>query len=412
MSVSTVSGGSILPMRIVVITNLYPAYISQLASENTQVVHFFSREWVKQGHQVEVFAIWPYYPTFFSFLPGGRRRQKYSFEETFILDGVQITRIPFEKFPRLLCSERAFSGASETILEHMKSRPDVVICHRMDPSAPIAAEVGKRLGVKYLLVLHKSDLQNLDNGRYYKKAAFVRSLENAAGVAFRSEYLHRWFDGLFPDLSKPEAVLKSGLQREIFETREFIVEKARRPIRRLLTACRLIKDKNVDSVIRATRRIPDINLEIVGDGPRMGELKKLSKKIGVEGRVSFTGRLSHSDTLSRMRVADVFAMPSTRETFGMVYLEAMSKGCITIGSRNEGIDGTIVDGHNGFLVDAGDTEDLVRKISMIKDLSVSERERILLNAHGTLEGMTEKRAATVYLSFIEDVLTRDEGNDK
>lgn len=172
------------------------------------------------------------------------------------------------------------------------------------------------------------------------------------------------------------------------------------------------KDKNVDSVIRATRRIPDINLEIVGDGPRMGELKKLSKKIGVEGRVSFTGRLSHSDTLSRMRVADVFAMPSTRETFGMVYLEAMSKGCITIGSRNEGIDGTIVDGHNGFLVDAGDTEDLVRKISMIKDLSVSERERILLNAHGTLEGMTEKRAATVYLSFIEDVLTRDEGNDK
>ncbi len=49
---------------------------------------------------------------------------------------------------------------------------------------------------------------------------------------------------------------------------------------------------------------------------------------------------------------------------------------------------------------------------MIKDLSVSERERILLNALGTLKGMTEERAATVYLSFIEDVLTRDEGNDK
>ncbi|HDP77565.1 MAG TPA: glycosyltransferase family 4 protein [Mesotoga infera] len=398
-------------MRIVVITNLYPAYIDQPASENTMVVHFFSREWVRQGHEVEVFVIWPYYPAFFSFLPAGRRRRKYSSEASFTLDGVQITRIPFEKFPRLLCSERAFSGASETILEHMKSKPDVVICHRMDPSAPIATEVGERLGVKCLLVLHKSDLQNLDNGRYYKKNAFVRSIENAAGVAFRSEYLHRWFDGLFPELSKPKAVLKSGLQTDIVETSEFFVEKARRPIRRLLIVCRLIKDKNVDSVIRATRRIPDINLEIVGDGPHMGALKRLSEKIGVEDRVSFTGRLNHSETLSRMRAADIFAMPSTRETFGMVYLEAMSKGCITIGSRNQGIDGTIVDGHNGFLVDAGDTEDLVRKVSMIGDLSVYERERILLNALETLRGMTEERAASFYMSFIEDVLRRDESSE-
>ncbi|KUK81270.1 MAG: hypothetical protein XD94_0540 [Mesotoga prima] len=397
-----------MPMRIVVITNLYPAYINQSASENTQVVHFFSREWVRQGHEVEVFVIWPYYPGSFSFLPGARRRREYSFEESFTLDGVKITRIPFEKFPRVLCTERAFSGAGETILEHLKSKPDIVICHRMDPSAPIAAEVGKRLGVKYLLVLHKSDLQNLDNGRYYRKDSFVRSIENAAGIAFRSEYLHSWFDRLFPDLNKLKAVLKSGLQTEILEATEFFVEKARRPMRRLLTVCRLAKDKNVDSVIKATRRIPDIDLEIVGDGPHMGALKKLSKKVGVEDRVSFTGRLSHSEVLSRMRVADIFAMPSSRETFGMVYLEAMSKGCITIGSRNEGIDGTIEDGHNGFLVDAGDTEDLVRKISMIRGLSVSERERILLNALGTLKGMTEERAASVYMSFIEEVLRRSE----
>jgi len=395
-------------MRIVVISNLYPAYINQSASENTQVVHFFSREWVRQGHEVEVFVIWPYYPGSFSFLPGARRRREYSFEESFTLDGVKITRIPFEKFPRVLCTERAFSGAGETILEHLKSKPDIVICHRMDPSAPIAAEVGKRLGVKYLLVLHKSDLQNLDNGRYYRKDSFVRSIENAAGIAFRSEYLHSWFDRLFPDLNKLKAVLKSGLQTEILEATEFFVEKARRPMRRLLTVCRLAKDKNVDSVIKATRRIPDIDLEIVGDGPHMGALKKLSKKVGVEDRVSFTGRLSHSEVLSRMRVADIFAMPSSRETFGMVYLEAMSKGCITIGSRNEGIDGTIEDGHNGFLVDAGDTEDLVRKISMIRGLSVSERERILLNALGTLKGMTEERAASVYMSFIEEVLRRSE----
>lgn len=398
-------------MRVVVITNLYPAYIDQPASENTQVVHFFSREWVRQGHEVEVFVIWPYYPAFFSFLSAGKRRRKYSFEESFTLDGVQITRIPFEKLPRVLCSDKSIVETSGIIINHMKSKPDVVICHRMDPSAPIAAEVGKKLGVKYLLVLHKSDLQNLDNGRYFDKDAYIQSINNSSAIAFRSEYLHRWFDGLFPDLSKPKAVLKSGLQREIVETREFFVEKARRPIRRLLTVCRLTKNKNVDSVIQATQRFPDINLEIVGDGPHMDTLKKLSRKIGIEDRVSFTGRLNHSEALSRMREADVFAMPSTSETFGMVYLEAMSKGCITIGSRNQGIDGTIVDGQNGFLVDACDTEDLARKISIIRELQVSEREKILLNALHTLENMTEERAASQYLSFVDGVLRRSGDNE-
>ena len=49
--------------------------------------------------------------------------------------------------------------------------------------------------------------------------------------------------------------------------------------------------------------------------------------------------------------SDVFVLPSVNETFGMVYLEAMSQGCIPIGTSGEGIDGIIENGKNGYLCD-------------------------------------------------------------
>lgn len=51
-----------------------------------------------------------------------------------------------------------------------------------------------------------------------------------------------------------------------------------------------------------------------------------------------------------MLASDCFIMISKNEAFGLVYLEAMSAGCITIASRGEGFDGVIIHGVNGFYV--------------------------------------------------------------
>ena len=59
---------------------------------------------------------------------------------------------------------------------------------------------------------------------------------------------------------------------------------------------------------------------------------------------------------------DVFIMISKNETFGLVYLEAMAVGCITIASRQEGFDGIIKHGYNGFLCEAGNQEELEKLI--------------------------------------------------
>ena len=59
--------------------------------------------------------------------------------------------------------------------------------------------------------------------------------------------------------------------------------------------------------------------------------------------------MKREEVIRQMDNHDVFVMISRNETFGLVYLEAMARGCITIASRNEGFDGVIEHGVNGFL---------------------------------------------------------------
>ena len=63
-----------------------------------------------------------------------------------------------------------------------------------------------------------------------------------------------------------------------------------------------------------------------------------------------------------MSEATYFVMPSVREGFGIVYLEAMAAGCIVIGTEGEGIADAITHGENGFLVPADDPEAIVAVI--------------------------------------------------
>ena len=67
-----------------------------------------------------------------------------------------------------------------------------------------------------------------------------------------------------------------------------------------------------------------------------------------------TGRKPREEVILMLDRADCFIMISRDEVFGLVYLEAMARGCIVVASRGEGMTGIIEDGVNGFLCAAGD----------------------------------------------------------
>jgi glycosyltransferase involved in cell wall biosynthesis len=147
----------------------------------------------------------------------------------------------------------------------------------------------------------------------------------------------------------------------------------------------------------------------VGDGPERGRLEKLAKKLQVYDRVDFVGNKNRNHVLQYMEKANVFAMVSSPETFGLVYIEAMAKGCITIGSKGEGIDGVIEDGENGFLCKAGDVKALTSVLESILSLDKATKTRIISNAIDTARNLTQENVSREYYHNLRAILCNSKG---
>jgi len=143
----------------------------------------------------------------------------------------------------------------------------------------------------------------------------------------------------------------------------------------LIFVGRLIKEKNVDVLIKAVKLIkeemPDVSCFIIGDGPERKRLEKLICDFDVEDNIKLLGFLEiHDDVISFMKSSKVFILPSTREGFGIVTLEANACGLpiVTIDHERNAAKELIKEGTNGFLCGLKEEEISERII-----LALSER---------------------------------------
>jgi glycosyltransferase involved in cell wall biosynthesis len=148
---------------------------------------------------------------------------------------------------------------------------------------------------------------------------------------------------------------------------------------------RLIKDKNVDILIQAISLIkmemPDIRCVIVGDGPEKGRLIKLAKELGVEDNVKFTGFLeNYDDVIAYMKSSKVFVLPSTREGFGIVALEANACGLPVVTVNHEGnAVCDFINCENGFICKLS-AEDIAENILVGVETGKVVRKKCIENA--------------------------------
>jgi glycosyltransferase involved in cell wall biosynthesis len=123
----------------------------------------------------------------------------------------------------------------------------------------------------------------------------------------------------------------------------------------VIFAGRLIKEKNVDVLIKSIKivkkKIPDIKCLIIGEGPEELKLKKLVAELQIEDNIIFKGFMkNYDDLIGYMKSSKVLVLPSTREGFGIVVIEANACGIPVIvvdHEMNAALD-LVHDGENGF----------------------------------------------------------------
>ena len=115
--------------------------------------------------------------------------------------------------------------------------------------------------------------------------------------------------------------------------------------------------KGIEHLIAAMpavlQTVPDAQLRIVGRGDGLPQLQALARRLQMDRSVHFVGYLSDSEVKAEFEGSWLFALPSQKEGFGLVYLEAMAHGRPCLGARSGGVPEVITE-ETGVLVDYGD----------------------------------------------------------
>jgi glycosyltransferase involved in cell wall biosynthesis len=154
-----------------------------------------------------------------------------------------------------------------------------------------------------------------------------------------------------------------------------------------------IKRKNIDWVINAFKSYSgekEIELNIVGDGPLAGELKRLSAH---DVRIHFQGKVPRVEVLKFLKESDVFVLPSFDESFGLVYLEAAATSNAIIGLKNEGVWGVFKE--NEEMLFCADEKELEQVLSSLID-NTRQIERLKENAFNRASNLKWSDIVTAY----------------
>lgn len=281
------------------------------------------------------------------------------------------------------------------LLNKMNFYPDIIVAHNFYPHIQMVNLLKSRyyLKCKTAIVVHKQNLRMLDYIPNLKDELKSIELWGYRSLPIKKEFELR--------VGKNERFFMcySGIPEDFL--RDSVTRDFSKPLSSFVYVGSLIKRKYPNKIIDALSHLNyPFCMEYVGDGVLMKKLKEKATSYGLENCILFHGRLSRSQIPKIIERADCFIMISKDETFGLVYLEAMSSGCITIASRNEGMQGIIEDGINGFLCEAGNDEELYAIINRINALSSEEKKAISDNAIQTAKKFTDTTVADSYLNSL------------
>lgn len=166
------------------------------------------------------------------------------------------------------------------------------------------------------------------------------------------------------------------------------------------------KVKRVGDVITVfyniRKEIP-AKLLMIGDGPERVNVEKTCRDLNICDDVRFLGKLEAVEEV--LSVADLFVMPSEKESFGLAALEAMACEVPVISSNTGGIPELNIQGVTGFLSPVGDTEDMTRKALFILDKN--NLPTFKANALARAREFDISRILPQYEEFYEKILDKN-----
>ena len=329
------------PHKIALLTDWYGPKVGGIE----QQLHGLALHLLQEGHEVHVLTP----------VPGSEW-----------MDGVQVHRldVPLYRFIRLSWHPKAFRQMA-SIME--RERYDIVHCHA-SLIAPVAfggAYLARRLGIPVVVTFHSI------------LGLFTRVMTGLDRVTRWSSWpvvFSAVSDVVARDLCPLVAPRKIHMLPNACDPSFWQVAPLSRNGKgiRIVTVMRMSPQKRGKALLRMIQKLgarvgtnTPVKLTIVGDGIQRRAMDKAVSRLGLENTVDIVGYRSHREIRRYFEEADIFVMPSRRESFGLAALEARCAGLPVVGMKESGLSEFIREGREGLLA-SSDREMVERLAELIR----------------------------------------------
>lgn len=284
----------------------------------------------------------------------------------------------FNKWDRIL-----FDYKQKKIINDIQSKVDIstfncIHAYTLFTDGNVAMKLSKKYNIPYVVAIRNTDVNDFFRLMIYLRHRGIEIMKNSSAIFFLSKsYQKQVFNKYVPkkyynELKNKTYIIPNGIDDFWFKNIINININKKQFINcdkkiKLIYAGKIDKNKNILSTQKAMKLLREkgynISLTIVGKIIDKKEFNKIIK----DKNTKYIQEKSKEELIKIYRENDIFIMPSYKETFGLVYAEAMSQGLPVIYTEGQGFDEQFTEGTVGYHVKSDDIEDISKKILKIKN---------------------------------------------
>ena len=289
------------------------------------------------------------------------------------------TSLPFSNIDRWF-----FFNKERKVMRALKNRLsgksfNMIHAHTLFSEGYLAYKLHKESGIPYIVAVRNTDINVFFKYRKYLHGLGCEILKNADRIIFlTSVYEQKLFDKYIPQKFKDElkskiVIIPNGIDSLFLNNMAQPRSRVSENKLNVITVGMVNKNKNQTYICDQLEKYQNDNPDIIVSYKNFGIIRfeRDKKYAALLNKYPFAERCepkSHMELIEEYRKADIFALLSKTESFGIVYAEAISQGLPILYTKGEGFDTQFDDGIVGHAVDLSKNGDFVQKLeSILKD---------------------------------------------
>jgi len=317
---------------------------------------------------------------------------------------VPLWYLPFDFFYKRLGNYHL--RIAKNIIRKHKITFDIIHAHFLWTAGYVAVKLKEMYNIPIVITGHGEDIYDYPfrNKFYMENIKYIIDHSNYLITVSKSNYV--CIQKI--NINKTAIIIPNGFKTELFypKSQEECRNKLKIPKNKkiILNVGNLVLLKGtkylIDAVKILSNKYPDILCIIIGEGGLRNSLQKQITKLNLQNNIKLIGAIRHEEISDWMNACDIFALPSIRESFGVVQIEAMACGKPVVATINGGSEEIITSEDVGFLCEKENAIDLAEKLEMALNKNWV-KEKILKHAQNYTWERAVKEILNVYVNLMK-----------